>query len=96
MTFRTLFALAAFFDLDINQMDVKRAFFYDLIDQLIYMEIPKGTEIETTKNMVYKLLKALYGLKQISMPLVQTLFDLFSQEARLETYLRRLQYICIE
>lgn len=28
------------------------------------MEIPKGTEIEATKNMVCKLLKALYGLKQ--------------------------------
>ncbi len=28
------------------------------------MEIPKGTETDTTKNMVCKLLKALYGLKQ--------------------------------
>ncbi len=64
MAFRTLFALAVFFDLDIDQMDVKTAFLYSLIDQLIYMEIPKGTETEATKNMVCKLLKALYGLKQ--------------------------------
>ena len=64
MAFKTLFALAAFFDLDIDQMDVKTAFLYGLIDQLIYMEIPKGTETEATKNMVCKLLKALYGLKQ--------------------------------
>ena len=64
MAFRTLFALAAFFDLDIDQMDVKTAFLYGLIDQLIYMEIPKGTETEATKNMVCKLLKAIYGLKQ--------------------------------
>ena len=45
-------------------MDVKTAFLYGLIDQLIYMEIPKGTETEATKNMVCKLLKAIYGLKQ--------------------------------
>ena len=64
MAFRTLFALAAFFDLDIDQMDVKTAFLYGLIDQLIYMEIPKGTETEATKNMFCKLLKAIYGLKQ--------------------------------
>ena len=64
MAFRTLFALAAFFDLDIDQMDVKMAFLYGLIDQLIYIEIPKGTETEATKNMVCKLLKAIYGLKQ--------------------------------
>lgn len=64
MAFRTLFALAAFFDLDIDQMDVKTAFLYSLIDQLIYMEIPKSKETKATKNMVCKLLKALYGLKQ--------------------------------
>lgn len=64
MVFTTLFALAIFFDLDINQMDVKTAFFYGFINQLIYIEILKGTETKATKNMVCKLLKALYGLKQ--------------------------------
>lgn len=64
MAFRVLFAIAAYFDLDIDQMDVKTAFLYGLIDQLIYVEQPKGTESEATKNMVCKLLKALYGLKQ--------------------------------
>lgn len=63
MAFRTLFALAAFFNLDINQNDVKTAFFYCFIDQLIYMEVAKGTKTKATKNMVCKLLKALYGLK---------------------------------
>lgn len=64
MAFRVLFAIAAFFDLDIDQMDVKTAFLYGLIDQLVYVEIPKGTESEDNRNMVCKLLKALYGLKQ--------------------------------
>lgn len=66
MAFRFLFAIAAYFDLDIDQMDVKTAFLYGLIDQLIYVEQSKGTETEATKNMVCKLLKALYVLKQSS------------------------------
>ena len=64
MAFRVLFAIAEYYDLDIDQMDVKTAFLYGLIDQLIYVEIPKGTETEANKDMVCKLLKALYGLKQ--------------------------------
>ena len=64
MAFKVLFAIATFLDLDINQMDVKTAFLYGLINQLVYVEIPKGTESKDNWNMVYKLLKALYGLKQ--------------------------------
>lgn len=64
MAFRVLFAIVAYFDPDIDQMDVKTAFLYGLIDQLIYVEMPKETETEANKNMVCKLLKALYGLKQ--------------------------------
>lgn len=66
MAFRVLVAIAAFFDLDIDQMDVKAAFLYGLIDQLVYVEIPKGTESATNRNMVCKLLKALYSLRQSS------------------------------
>lgn len=32
MAFKVLFAIAAFLDLDINQIDVKTAFLYSLID----------------------------------------------------------------
>ena len=49
---------------NIEQMGVKTAFLYGLIDQLIYVEIPKVSEDQTNKGKVYKLLKALYGLKQ--------------------------------
>lgn len=66
MAFTMLFAFAAFFDLDINQINIKTAFFYSLIDQLIYIEIPKGTKSKAIKNMVYKLLKAFYDFKQSS------------------------------
>lgn len=64
MAFRVLFAIAAFFDVDIEQIDIKTAFLYGLINQLIYVDIPKGSEIEGNCDIVYKLLKALYGLKQ--------------------------------
>lgn len=64
MAFRVLFAIAAFYDLDIDQMDVKKAFLYGLIDQLIYVEVRKSMKTEANRNMVCKLLKALYGLKQ--------------------------------
>lgn len=64
MAFRVLFAIAAYYDLDIDQMDVKTAFLYGLIDQLIYVEKPKGTETNATRDMICKLPNALYGLKQ--------------------------------
>lgn len=63
MAFRVLFATAALYDLDIDQMDVKTAFLYGLIDQLIYIEIPKGMETEANKNIVCQ---GLYGLRQSS------------------------------
>lgn len=43
MAFRVLFAIAAFLDLDIDQMDVKTALLYGLINQLVYVEMPKCT-----------------------------------------------------
>ena len=64
MVFRIFFAITALYDLDINQMDVKMAFLYSLIDQLVYIEILKGTETDANRGMVCKLLKELYGLKQ--------------------------------
>ena len=64
MVFRVLFAIAVFYNLDIDQMDIKTAFLYGLINKLIYVKLPKGMETKANKNMVYKLLKVLYNLKQ--------------------------------
>ncbi len=63
MAFKVLFAIAAYYDFDIDQMDMKTAFLYELIDQLVYVQIPKGSETSANKNIICKLLKALYGLK---------------------------------
>lgn len=42
MAFQVLFAIAAFYNLEIDQMDIKTTFFYGNIDQLFYVELPKG------------------------------------------------------
>ena len=61
VAFRILFALAAYHDLDVDQMDVATAFLNGVIDQLIYVELPTGFE---SPGRVCKLKKSLYGLKQ--------------------------------
>ncbi len=42
MAFQALFAIAVFYKLDIEQMDIKIAFLHGIIDQLLYVEIPHG------------------------------------------------------
>ena len=48
-------------------MDVKTAFLYGAIDQLLFVETPKGYYVDY-QGMVCKLNKALYGLKQSPRP----------------------------
>ena len=61
MAFRVLFAIAAYLDFEIEQMDVKTAFLYGDIDVTLYMHMPQGFE---QPGMTCLLKKALYGLKQ--------------------------------
>lgn len=68
MAFRILFAISAFFDRDIDQIDVTTTFFYALIDQLVYVSIPKEIESVSNRDMICKLLKVLYSLKQSFRP----------------------------
>ena len=58
MAFRILFTIATYYDFDINQINIKTAFLYKLIDQLVYVQISKDFETATNKNVIYKLLKA--------------------------------------
>ena len=60
--FRALFALAAYFNWEIHQWDVKSAFPNAPIEENIFIEQPKG--FEQGEKLVCKLKKALYGLKQ--------------------------------
>ncbi|KAF3656105.1 hypothetical protein FXO38_14340 [Capsicum annuum] len=61
---RMLIVLAAVYDLQIHQMDVKTAFLNGNLEEEIYMEQPEGFVVPGKENKVCKLVKSLYGLKQ--------------------------------
>ena len=61
---RMMLALAAIYDLEVDQIDVETAFLNGDIEEDIYMEQPPGFVVEGKEGMVCKLTKALYGLKQ--------------------------------
>ncbi|GJY15084.1 putative RNA-directed DNA polymerase [Tanacetum coccineum] len=63
---RILIAIAAYYDYEIWQMDVKTAFLNGRLDEDIYMEQPEGYVDPNYPNGVCKLQRAIYGLKQAS------------------------------
>ena len=63
---RILLALAAHFDWELHQLDVKTAFLHGDLEETIYMVQPKGFEKAGEEQKVCLLKKSLYGLKQSS------------------------------
>ncbi|KAL9429389.1 hypothetical protein AB3S75_031241 [Citrus x aurantiifolia] len=63
-TVRMIVALAAQKGWNVYQLDVKSAFLHGELKEEVYVEQPKGYELEKYPQKVYKLKKALYGLKQ--------------------------------
>ncbi|KAK1645527.1 hypothetical protein QYE76_063332 [Lolium multiflorum] len=63
---RILLAIAAFFDYEIWQMDVKRAFLNGDIEEELHMVQPKGFVDPKNADKVCKLQHSIYGLKQAS------------------------------
>jgi len=61
---RVLLSIAAAFDLELHQLDVKTAFLYGDLDETLYVEQPEGFISPGKENLVCRLLKPLYGLKQ--------------------------------
>jgi hypothetical protein len=59
---RTQLALAAKYQLEIQQIDVKTAFLYGDLDEEIYIKLSEGYDNDDT--LVCKLIKSTYGLKQ--------------------------------
>jgi transposase InsO family protein len=62
-TFRTLLALTARDDLELEHMDVKTAFLQGELEEVVYMDPPPGSDLDT-KGMCCRLKKAIYGLRQ--------------------------------
>ena len=60
---RLLIAMAAIFDLQIHQMDVKTAFLNGDLNEEIYMDQPESFVEADQESKVCKLTKSLYGLK---------------------------------
>ena len=61
---RFVLSVAAAYDLEVEQMDVKTAFLHGDLEEEIYMRQPEGFEAKGKENLVCKLKKSLYGLKQ--------------------------------
>nr|GEZ40967.1 hypothetical protein [Tanacetum cinerariifolium] len=63
---RILIAIAAYYDSEIWQLDVKTAFLNGYLNEEVYMEQPKGFVNPKYPNHVCKLKRFIYGLKQAS------------------------------
>jgi hypothetical protein len=62
VTFKVLMAHAASHNLLVHQLDVKTAFLYGDLEEVLYMQQPPGCA--DGSGRVWRLLKSLYGLKQ--------------------------------
>jgi hypothetical protein len=61
---RFLLSVAATFDFEVEQMNVKTSFLHGDLEEEIYMKKPEGFVVKGKKELVWKLKKSLYGLKQ--------------------------------
>ena len=61
---RVLLSIAAYNDLELDQMDVKTAFLHGDLSERILMEQPEGFVEAGSEDMACLLNKSLYGLKQ--------------------------------
>ena len=60
----TIISLAAKIGWRVHQIDVKTAFLNGVIEEELYIEQPKGFDVENRETHVSRLHRALYGLKQ--------------------------------
>ena len=63
---RIMLAIAAFYDYEIWQMDVKTAFLNGDLEEQIYMTQPEGFEVSGSAGKACRLHRSIYGLKQAS------------------------------
>ena len=59
---RIMLAIAAFYDFEIWQMDVKTAFLNGFLEEELYMMQPEGFVDPKDANKVFELQRSIYGL----------------------------------
>lgn len=62
MAFYIRFVIAVFYDLHVDQMNIKTVFLYKAINQILFIETLKSY-YNNLENMICKFNKALYNLK---------------------------------
>ena len=81
-----MLAIAAFFDYDIWQMDVKTAFLNDFLKQELYMMQPEGFVDPENADKVCKLQRSIYGLVQASRSWNQRFDEVIKAFGFIQTY----------
>ena len=79
MIFRILFVIVVFLDLEIEQMNVKTVFLYDLIDTEVYVRYFENYN----EKRICKFRKALYDFKQFSRLWYERLIDFLLEKLNL-------------
>ncbi|GJS04040.1 retrotransposon protein, putative, ty1-copia subclass [Tanacetum coccineum] len=88
---RILIAIAAYYDYEIWQMDVKTAFLNRHLSEEVYMEQPEGFVNPKYPNHVCKLKHSIYGLKQASRQLNKQ----FDDEIKKFSFTQNLDEPCV-
>ena len=57
-----MLSLVAYFDMELEQLEVKTTFLHGELEETVYMVQPKGFTKHGHEHLVYKLKKSLYGL----------------------------------
>ncbi|GJW38531.1 reverse transcriptase domain-containing protein [Tanacetum coccineum] len=81
---RILIAIAAYYDYEIWQMDVKTAFLNGHLSEEVHMEQPEGFMNPKYPNHVCKLKRSIYGLKQASRGTLRLVLSTEDKEYYLE------------
>ena len=87
-TFRLFFIIAVQHQMDLQQMDVKTAFLYGVIDRELYVKMPEGFHdfIKVPKHFLLKLKRSIYGLKQASRIWYELLAELLIGSGLIRSY----------